>query len=160
MDGVPNLLTVTPGHLYRGGQPTVSGWSFLHDTFHIRTVIKLNAPSESFEQNNDAPAVALGMNVVVVTMHPVGGYNPVELLLGPSQEQIDQVMQAITTAPGPVYIHCSHGRDRTGLMVALHRIWHEHYSVHEARLEMLHAGYRVENLGLDRVWFKFTQDLP
>ena len=158
-DGIPNLHTVPSTHhvVYRGGQPTAEGWAHLR-SLGVTTVVKLNDPTESFNQGEDAPAVAQGMRVLVNTMHPIGGDDPFELLLGPSFSQAAQAVQGIATAPGPVYVHCSHGRDRTGLIVGLYRVFIDGVTPEVAHAEMLADGFRSINRGLDNVWDDLFQN--
>ena len=156
-NGVPNLATVEPGRLFRGGQPTVAGWQYLHDVLHVTTVVKLNSPTESFGQGEDAPATALGMEVRVHTIHPLGGDDPLELLRGPTLGQITDTLAAMTDADGPVYVHCTHGRDRTGLMVATWRVGVDDWSPARAHDEMMAMGFRAVNLGLDAAWHRWVE---
>ena len=43
--------------------------------------------------------------------------------------------------PKPVLIHCRHGSDRTGLIVALYRILYQNWTKEDALEEMLKGGY-------------------
>ena len=163
-DGIPNfrLASSTNGHMiYRGGQPTVAGWSHLQ-SLGVTTVVKLDDPAiESFGQGDDEPAMSLGMSVVVDTIHPIGDYNPLELFEGPSPEQAAIAVAALATSPGPAYVHCEHGRDRTGLIVALYRVYVDGVTPDVARAEMLAGGFRTINIGLERFWnHMFVDDSP
>jgi protein tyrosine phosphatase (PTP) superfamily phosphohydrolase (DUF442 family) len=42
----------------------------------------------------------------------------------------------------PVYLHCKFGRERTGLLVALHQIFNQHIPVEEAKKSMIQYGFR------------------
>jgi len=42
---------------------------------------------------------------------------------------------------GPYLIHCHHGSDRTGLMIAMYRILHQHWTTQQALAEMTLGGY-------------------
>jgi protein tyrosine/serine phosphatase len=48
---------------------------------------------------------------------------------------------------GAVLIHCYHGADRTGIMVAMYRIIYHHWSIEAAKQEMLNGPY-----GYHSVW--------
>lgn len=48
---------------------------------------------------------------------------------------------------GAVLIHCYHGADRTGIMVAMYRIIYEDWSIADAKNEMLNGPY-----GYHSVW--------
>ena len=62
----------------------------------------------------------------------------------------------------PVLVHCQHGSDRTGTMVALYRIAVQGWSKNEAIREMTEGGFRfhriwsnlprwIEKLDIDRI---------
>jgi len=42
----------------------------------------------------------------------------------PTDQQVMQVLTLLETVPGPVFIHCLHGADRTGTIIACYRIKH------------------------------------
>ncbi len=48
---------------------------------------------------------------------------------------------------GPVLVHCYHGADRTGLVVAMYRIIYQNWAPEQARREMQQGPY-----GFHRVW--------
>ena len=48
---------------------------------------------------------------------------------------------------GAVLIHCYHGADRTGIMVAMYRIIYQNWSIKDAKQEMLNGPY-----GYHSVW--------
>ena len=51
-------------------------------------------------------------------------------------------------APKPIFVSCSLGRDRTGMVVALYRMKRGEMSFEEARREALYYGYRPRYRGL------------
>ena len=66
------------------------------------------------------------------------------------QQQIVKVMQILQKAQAAhqrVLIHCYHGSDRTGTMVAMSRILLENWSSDDAINEMKHGGY-----GFHPIW--------
>ena len=158
-EGIPNLHAVTaPGRptFYRGGQPTPAGWQYLRDTLHVTDVVMLDDAIESHGQAEDQPARDLGLHVAVHTMPPVDyGWDfrtPAQLLEGPTPRQAAEAVAAIVRASGPVYVHCSHGRDRTGLVVGLYRVFVDGLSPDLAYAEMVATGFRPINHGLHEVW--------
>jgi protein tyrosine/serine phosphatase len=42
---------------------------------------------------------------------------------------------------GGIYVHCEHGHDRTGLVIALERVLPEHWSADQAHQEMMDLGH-------------------
>lgn len=64
------------------------------------------------------------------------------------EAQVLQVLRiAIDPAQRPVLIHCTHGADRTGVMVAAYRMVVQGWSEAEAEREMIRGGY-----GYHLVW--------
>jgi len=167
-NGIPNFQLVTGseanGHaIYRGGQPTEAGWSYLH-TLGVTTVVKLNdAQAESLGQGMDDPASRLGMRVVDASIPP----RDFGLSLKSMQQVVeglpeDQVGRAIATLAGvgngSVYVHCTHGRDRTGLIVGLFRVFQQHWKAEDAYREMKQEGFRPINANLFVFWHKLFDD--
>lgn len=56
-------------------------------------------------------------------------------------QKIDEVLQIIKTAPKPLLIHCKHGSDRTGLVVAIYRIREQNWTKEMAIFEMKKGGF-------------------
>jgi protein tyrosine/serine phosphatase len=144
---IENFRQVEPG-LYRGGEPTATGWAQI-EQFGIKTVLKLNAA-------RTAPTPA-GIFEVADAMPPEGISDALD---EPTATEIGKALHALRDSPRPLYIHCAHGQDRTGLVVALYRVIVEHWTPGRARAEALSAGYHPELLGLDRAWSKWTETPP
>ncbi len=58
-----------------------------------------------------------------------------------TEEQIIKALRIIVKRKGPILIHCWHGSDRTGTVVAAYRIAVNHWSKDQALDEMIHGGY-------------------
>ncbi len=136
--GVPNLLRVD-SDIWRGGQPTAEGWAWLYAQ-GVRIAVKLN-----YEPEGAPPDIA-----IVVASMPPEGISDAENR--PDDAVVRKAVDAlIHHGAGGAYVHCDHGQDRTGLIVALYRLacgW----SRHAARREMLSNGFHPIFLGLDDVW--------
>ncbi|MEO5629924.1 MAG: tyrosine-protein phosphatase [Thermomonas sp.] len=71
------------------------------------------------------------------------------------ETQIAQVLRiAIDPAQRPVLIHCTHGADRTGVMIAAYRVVVQGWSKPEAEREMIRGGY-----GYHLVWINLPRVL-
>ena len=131
---IPHLSTVDTG-IYRGGQPDDQGWMQLKK-LGVTRVIKLNTCEEGY----DVAAEALGMEVV---------YEPItlaeQIIEGPPNTVVVSAVNSITEHS---FIHCSHGQDRTGLVVACYRIWKQGWSKEEAKKEMESMGFHWALFGL------------
>jgi hypothetical protein len=68
----------------------------------------------------------------------------------------ERVALAVATlahpASGNVYVHCSHGRDRTGLVVGFFRVFVQKWDPAKAREEMGVEGFRPLNVNLFLYW--------
>ncbi len=53
-----------------------------------------------------------------------------------SNKQIAEAMSVLIEAPKPILIHCKHGSDRTGVVVAMYRILFEQWTKKEAIKEL------------------------
>jgi tyrosine-protein phosphatase SIW14 len=111
--GMPhNFGVVEDGKIYRGGQPSASGLEALQ-RLGVRTIVKVSAKDIDMERT---ATHRLGMRLVEVPLHA--------RTVGTSRAcaDVDRAYAAISD-PGnwPVYVHCDHGRDRTGFMVGLYR---------------------------------------
>ena len=108
--------------LYRGAQPTTEGFRQLA-RMGIHTVLDLRA--EGGRATWEGKLVrSLGMQYMHVHL---AGYQ------APTQEQITaalRILQDPTLAP--VFVHCRRGADRTGTIVALYRIVHDHWTNRQA----------------------------
>jgi tyrosine-protein phosphatase SIW14 len=136
---LPNFERVH-SYLYRGGQPSPDGVRLLKK-MGVKTIIDLR----------EAPhPVAIERHVSIET----GGINHVNIPMGnfiPSaakQAQYFRILdEARQKADGPVFVHCAHGSDRTGFMVALWRVNREQWSIAEAFGEMLRRGFQIHKFG-------------
>ena len=129
--GLPNLHRVTDW-LYRGAQPEDEGFAELK-AMGIKTVVNLrtfHSDRDHCEQN--------GLDYVHIT---------VQAWEGEDDEVIDFLKVIGDAERRPVFVHCQHGADRTGVMCALYRMAFENWSAHEAIQEMTEGGY-----GFHEVW--------
>ena len=139
---VPNLAIVAPG-IYRGGQPTAEGWQAIM-ALGVTNVVKLNAESEG----SDAEAERLG---AVVHRLPISGWE--QMCAGVPRERLEAACELLT--PG-TYVHCLHGQDRTGLVVAMYRL-RSGWTPEQAEAEMLRCGFHPLLVGLWRTWVAHRQ---
>jgi protein tyrosine phosphatase (PTP) superfamily phosphohydrolase (DUF442 family) len=130
VEGLPNLFRVTP-QLYRSAQPDESGMVNA-SKMGITTVLSLRV-------SNDDPELSRGTGLSLRRV-PIYTWN-----IG--EDDIVSALRIIRDAPGPVLVHCRHGADRTGLIMAMYRMVFQGWSKEEAREEMLDGGY-----GFHTVW--------
>lgn len=137
--GIPNLKLIENG-IWRGGQPNNEGWAYL-SSLGVRKSIKLNPNKEGLDSG------AISNNISVV-------YVPIDLLdqtlFKPSKTNVQFAVLSITNSG--TYIHCVHGRDRTGLIVGVYRVEIEGWTKNKAYKEMKDDGFRPILFGLWRYW--------
>lgn len=124
--------------LYRGGQPGSEGVTALKE-LGIRTVISLRWGKKTIETER-AYVEAAGMTFLSVRL------NYWNL---PTQQIIEDFLVLIEQeAARPIFVHCLHGADRTGLLIAIYRMSYEHWPVEKAYAEMKKYGFhrfRIRN---------------
>jgi tyrosine-protein phosphatase SIW14 len=127
---IPNLGQVD-AHLYRGGMPNEAGLQQLKDA-GVKTIISL-ANEKKYVEPERAAAKRLGLNFI---------YIPMSAWKQPSQNQIDSFLSVVDREDQqPIFVHCLHGEDRTGAMVAIYRIQHDGWAEDKAYDEMLSKGF-------------------
>lgn len=141
VNGVPNFAEVQTG-IYRGGQPNEQGWQFLR-SLGVTNVVKLN------REVADTPAE--GMKVHCIPLPPA---TICEVFQKPCSNDVRRAVLAMKL--GGTYVHCRHGRDRTGLVVGCYRMWINGWSQSAAAHEMGAMGYRWSIPGLAAYWKSVT----
>lgn len=132
--GFHNLHRVN-GDLYRCAQPSSAAFALLktHPVLQkgdrpIKTVLSLRA------FNDDGPLIPEGApfrreQIRFNTWHP-------------EDEDVVKFLRIVATPDlRPVLVHCQHGSDRTGTMVAIYRIAVQGWSKERALDEMVNGGY-------------------
>jgi protein tyrosine phosphatase (PTP) superfamily phosphohydrolase (DUF442 family) len=124
--------------VYRGQQPTDKGLSQLAE-MGVRHVVYLHFNKKQ-AAHEKAVVEGLGMKFTHI---------PMSWILPPKQGQIDTWLKvAADPTEGPVFVHCQHGRDRTGTMVGIYRIAQHGWKFDQAYAEMKEKGFRTFFLGL------------
>ena len=131
LKGSENFFRVT-SDLYRSAQPDEEGMK-AYAQFGIRTVINLRARHTDDDE-------ARGTNLVLV-------YIPSRTRKINSGETVIKVLQAIRDAEKPVLVHCMHGADRTGLIIAMYRIIEQGWAKEAALDELRNGGF-----GFHSIW--------
>jgi tyrosine-protein phosphatase SIW14 len=123
--GCPNLCKVSDT-LYRGAQPTAEGFENLKK-LGIKTVINL--------RDHHTDQELLGTTGLI--------YNPIPIdTWDISDKTVVKFLHAVTDPnAAPVFVHCQHGADRTGTMIAVYRMVIENIERNKAIWEMTHGGF-------------------
>jgi len=125
LTGAPNLHKVSDD-LYRGAQPTAEGFQALQQ-LGIRTVVDLRA-----FHDDKAELGGLPLQYVHISSH---AWNAED------EDVVAFLRVAADKAHAPVFVHCQHGADRTGLMAAAYRIVIQGWTKEEAMMEMTQGGF-------------------
>lgn len=116
-------------NLWRCAQPLdVTAYTLLYQ-LGVRVIFKLNDDGVSVQQEmNDA--YAAGLNVAPNIMNPI--------LRLHSREQVESVVRQMVLVQARnegLLVHCTHGRDRTGQIVAAWRVIVDGWHVNSAKVE-------------------------
>lgn len=128
----PAKFALVSEGIYRSAQPSAENLKTLKEQYGIKAILDINNDDESLAEEVVA-ANALGITVI---SQPMSGF------WAPKDEQVNASL-AILADPNnrPILIHCLHGEDRTGVIVALHRIFNEKIAAQTAYDEMLALGF-------------------
>jgi len=145
MSGLPNLFCVTPG-LYRSAQPSSDGLLYLSearpllpDAPPVKTVLSLRAFDDEDEELLGRSPLVRTEGISFKAWHP-------------EDEDVVKFLRIATTPElQPLLVHCKHGSDRTGMMIAIYRIAVQGWEKEAAVDEMTNGGY-----GFHALW----QNLP
>lgn len=139
---IPNFRQAEPG-LLRGGRPGVAGIAFLK-AMGVKTIVSLD-DDEAENRAEFARAKAAGMQEILL---PMSGF------WSPQDAKVNLALAALQNPKlRPIFVHCLHGQDRTGLIVGLYRVEAENWAPELAYSEMRQLGFHPELFLLDR-YFK------
>jgi len=135
LPGLSNVGRVAPGVL-RGAQPGKDGYATLK-AMGVRTVIDMRT-----SESEKAQVEAAGMKAIAI---------PIEMTRDGLREKVDRVVALMADpANQPVYVHCRHGQDRTGIVVAAYRMKQQGWSLADSESEM-------QAFGFNDVWVNFRK---
>lgn len=161
---IPNLRFVDE-NLCRGGQPDAKGIKALKDA-GVTTIVSLcggsnlvslfrtgaGATCETAEAAAERLAAReLGLNYVTIPMDVFGE---------PGADVIEQFIDVMQNPDmKPAFIHCMHGRDRTGLMLSVYRVMFDGWTAERAYKEALECGFDADRTNLSSALFSFAKRL-
>jgi protein tyrosine phosphatase (PTP) superfamily phosphohydrolase (DUF442 family) len=135
LPGLSNVGRVAPSVL-RGAQPGKDGYATLK-AMGVRTVIDMRT-TDSEQKQVEAP----GMRAIAI---------PIEMTRDGLKEKVDKVVALMADpANQPVFVHCRHGQDRTGIVVAAYRMKQQGWSLADAETEM-------QAFGFNDIWINFKK---
>jgi protein tyrosine/serine phosphatase len=130
-------------HILRGGQPGTEGLRALAAD-GVKTILDLRGGAAREEKET---VESLGIRYVHI---PLNG------LHAPADADISQALATLDDPSAwPVFVHCVHGRDRTGTVIACYRIRHDGWENRKALAEAHHYGLSVLEPGMKRYILAF-----
>ena len=125
--------------LYRGAQPDERGIGNLQ-RLGVATIINLRMPDDVWPEE----AASARRHGLVYLNAPLHGFS------APTDAEISQVLSLLESSPSPVFIHCEHGADRTGTVVACYRMRHDGWTPERALTEARQYGLSEWEFGMKR----------
>ena len=119
-----NLFMVDEG-VYRSEQPSANDFKAL-EAFGIKEVLNLRY---LHSDNDEAKETGIVLHRLKTHAHAL------------KERQIMEALRVIRDRKGPILIHCLHGSDRTGGVLAMYRIVFQQYTKEEAIEEMKNGGF-------------------
>jgi protein tyrosine/serine phosphatase len=124
-EGLPNFHKITDA-LYRGGQPDDEAFATLKE-MGIKTVVNLRTFHSDRRECREH-----GLDYVKISAQAWEA----------EEEEVVDFLKVVTDPERqPVFFHCLHGADRTGMMAAVYRIVLQCWPKEEAVREMTEGGY-------------------
>ncbi|MCB0394942.1 MAG: YdeI/OmpD-associated family protein, partial [Bdellovibrionales bacterium] len=141
---IPRFSRVAEG-LYRGGRPTEQDLEYLARG-GFKTVISL----ERIETTDWEEPIVKGLGMRFVSI-------PLDVYKTPTHFEVDGILEILkSTKSQPVFIHCKHGEDRTGLAIGLYRVEIEGWDASDAYREMLNFNFHKKYSALDNYFWERT----
>jgi protein tyrosine/serine phosphatase len=142
---LPNYHTVEE-NLYRGGRPSDAGLKWLADQ-GVKTILDLENENKAIAHERTV-ATGLGMRFL---SEPMSGF------WTPEKATVDAAVADLDDASlYPLYVHCEHGEDRTGLIVGLFRVFDQKWAPAAAYQEMRQLGFHPELFLLNHYFERAT----
>lgn len=144
---LPRYREVVSGKIYRGGLPTEAGIQELAK-LRMRTILNIRDEDPIGIKKEGQIVRKMGMTFISI---PLSG------LFSPSDKKIDEIENILSNPIyHPLFVHCTRGQDRTGLVVGLYRVFHQNVAPKDAYREMLDLGFRPALIGLRHYFEKRT----
>lgn len=129
------MITKVSEQLYRGPRPADNKDLVTLRDVGVKTVIDLESGFyEEFHDDDYEEAEVSEYGLYRTGIHCSD-------VVPPKAWQVALFLRMVTGGLGPVYVHCLHGMDRTGFMVACYRMQIQGWSYKAARDEMFSFGF-------------------
>ena len=148
----PGRFAQIDDFLYRGARPTYANLETLKNVYLVKTIVTLDDNVEAVEQERQW-AKELGMNFVSI---PLNGFSR------PSDHDVNLILShlILSSKTNRVYLHCKHGKDRTGVLSALYRVFYQGWDKERAYDEMMDMGFAWILFPLRQYFWYRVQNYP
>lgn len=144
---LPRFHEVVKDKIYRGGVPTEEGIHELAQA-HMRTILNIRDENPLQTEEEGELVKKLGMDFISI---------PISALSSPSDQDMDAIESALANPSSqPIFIHCTQGQDRTGLAIALYRVFQQKENPKDAYQEMVDLGFHKILVGLSHYFEQKT----
>lgn len=156
LNPIPNFKSVNDS-IYRGGRPSEDGMNQL-PIYGIKTDINLQggdldqadptlvAFMKWWEPGETAANIAREKRIAEEDLQITFIPAPLNSLASISADEdlsIDRILAIMgDKAAQPVFVHCEHGHDRTGLIIALYRVKFDNMTAEDAHREWVASGHK------------------
>ena len=143
---IPNQQTLSD-KIIRGGRPSNADLDLLKSQGY-KTIINFENDQAAIDAEK-AYAAKLGFKFL---SYPMNAWSV------PDDAQVNEVLKAMNDLKNfPMFIHCQHGRDRTGMVSAIYRVLNQRWTQAAAHDEMLALGFRKIFTGMDNYFWQKTK---
>ena len=143
---ISNFDIVSAG-LWRGAAPSNLGMKKLAES-GVKTIVDLRLTGQGAAEEAST-AKKLGIKYIHL---PLG-------FMGPSLFKVAQFLNIVNEPNNqPVFVHCRYGADRTGALVAIFRVIHDHWSFNQAYSEMRKHHFKPWLASLKRMVARVGDD--
>jgi len=129
---IHRLKIIVPGKLYRGSAPSPKDVKWLKDKLGIKKIISLDHKTG---KKIDRVTKLLGIKHIMI---PIDGSRKSLL------DFLSQDLKKLALDDGPTFVHCLHGKDRTGLFTALFKCKYMGMNPEDAIKEAKSLGFGIE----------------
>lgn len=131
----------------RGGRPTAKGIEQLSRK-GFRTILNIENNIEAINRER-LWVESAGMNYISI---PLGWDR------APADEEIDEILRLLKDPNNfPIFLHCKHGEDRTGMVMGIYRVLVDGWSRQAAYEEMLELGFHKIFKALEDYFWRKTE---
>ena len=129
-DPSTDFYQVSPG-IYRGGRLDQAG-VFRLKAQGFKTILNLE------NDRNQIVLESVWAKSAGLTQLPM----PLSGFFYPEDEDVQKILQVLADpSKRPIYVHCKKGMDRTGIVIALHRVYNEGWTLARAEAERDALGF-------------------